>query len=149
MQWNADPFRQQVLGNAFMRVRNICVSGVAYAKTNIPRVPGEASPPGGFPYGKTMNLQQVITYKVWVDSAGVRGMFGVIPASKGGTELNYAYRLETGTRKMLPRPWMTLTMDEIETMYGITFKRDIGGSLARGLIRGLLAPVGTGTTGGN
>ena len=137
MQWNADPFRQQVLGNAYKRVRDICASGATYAKTNIPRVPGEASPPGGFPYGKTMNLQQEITYKMEISPQGVRGMFGLIPVEGSSREeLGYGYLLETGTRRMLPRPWVTLTMDQLEAMFGIKFERDIGGS--RGVVSGLV-----------
>ena len=127
MQWDSRAFEQKVAASAMRRVTSICVSGVAYAKTHIPRVPDAASPPGGFPFGKTMNLAQNITFTVEATFEGIRGMFGVIPVEggKGSSELGYAYLLETGTSKMLPRPWLTLTMDAVEAQHGVKFERSI------------------------
>jgi hypothetical protein len=127
MRWDSRAFEVQVAKNALRKVTAICVTGVAYAKTHIPRVPDSASPPGGFPFGKTMNLEQNITYTVEATFDGIHGLFGVIPVEgrKGSGELGYAYLLETGTSKMLPRPWLTLTMDAVEAAHGVKFERSI------------------------
>lgn len=134
--WDATAFKNTVHGNARKRVLAICVAGVAHAKQNIPRVPDAPSPEGGFPFGKSGWLGQRVSYDVRVDAGGVHGMFGMLPVERGGPgsedenkPLGYAYYLETGTTNevgdeiMAPRPWVTLTMNELEALFGIKFKR--------------------------
>ena len=144
VDWNPAAFTRQVIDNASARVTAICVSAVETAKTNMRRLGGGASSePGDWPARQSGDLAKNITYEIDQSPAGVKGRFGILPLVVGGAELGgeergYPYLLEVGTRRMLPRPWMTLTMDRLEGLYGITFERSMERAIARGVVRGLL-----------
>lgn len=130
---NFDKFREQVTQNAFNRVRDICVAAVAEAKTNMHRV-GHPSQPGEWPNIDSGTLQRTISYDIALRGKEVTGFFGVIPWLAGGQQLGggargeergYPYWLEVGTKRMLPRPWMTFTMDHVENKFGVHFERRV------------------------
>ena len=130
---NFDKFRAEVTENAFKRIRDICVSAVAEAKTNIKRV-GHPSAPGEWPNIDSGTLQRTISYEIKTQGRDVTGFFGIIPWLAGGeqlggglrgTERGYPYWLEVGTKRMKPRPWMTFTMNHVEDKFGIRFERRI------------------------
>jgi len=143
MSWNAEWFKDLVTDNAYNEVLAICVEGTAKAKMNMNRLAGNASSePGDWPARQTSSMADQVTYQVDRTVDGVVGFVGILPQIEGGQplgegELGYPYLLEVGTAKMLPRPWMTYLMDHLERTFGITFDRDIGGAIARGVVRGL------------
>jgi len=130
---NFDKFRESVTQNAFNRIRDICVSATAEAKTNMHRV-GHPSKPGEWPNIDSGTLQRTISYDIKVRGKEVTGYFGVIPWVAGGQQLGggmageargYPYWLEVGTKRMLPRPWMTFTMNHVEDKFGVHFERRV------------------------
>jgi len=68
---------------------------------------------GTYPAVQSSTLRSEITFEVEINSQTVVGKFGIMPTRNSGTFLEYAYYLEVGTTKMEPRPWLTLTIDEI------------------------------------
>lgn len=126
MKFDATSFKKTVMQNAEARLLPICVAAVAEAQTNMKRLPGGAhSAPEGWPAIQTGWLEQSITYEIIHSGDKVEGRFGIIPSRSGGEALGYAYWLEIGTSDMKPRPWLTLTMDAMERMFGLKFERHL------------------------
>ena len=112
--WNPAPFKAQVQNNAVDRIRRAVVLAVATAKENMQELgTGIHSEDWAFPAVQSGTLRSEITFEVEINSQTVIGRFGIIPTASSGTFLEYAYYLEVGTTKMEPRPWLTLTIDEI------------------------------------
>ena len=148
VEWKPENFAKTVTQNAVNRVRQICSAGVRECKTSMPRATiGDHSKPGEWPHIQYASLVRNIG--MWVDAEGdkVHGYIGVLPLVGGGKALGgveqdadegYPFWLEVGTRKMLPRPWLTLMMDSLEQQFpGLRFTRNIGNAIARGVTRGL------------
>lgn len=120
--WNANPFIQETEGKSEKRMRDAMVYCTDYAKSHMhPTSPG---PPGGFPGVVTGTLRRNITYEIESAPPRIIGRFGVLATEAEGKPLQYALYLETGTRKMAPRPWLTLTLDgalgEVRKILGVT-----------------------------
>ncbi len=127
--------------NAFNRIRDICVSATAEAKTNMHRV-GHPSKPGEWPNIDSGTLQRTISYDIKAKGKEVTGYFGIVPWLAGGQQLGgfgkgaspqnhgYPYWLEVGWtmkngKKVAPRPWMTFTMNHVEDKFGVHFERRV------------------------
>ena len=112
--WNAAPFIAQVNAEAMRRMRNCMVVAVATAKENMQELgPGVPSTPGDYPAKQSTALETEITFDIEASSGQVVGRFGVLGLTGKGKALEYAYFLEVGTSRMEPRPWVTLTFDEV------------------------------------
>ena len=113
IQWNREPIDIRVDETLRQRFTECVKLAAGHAAASIPDEPSP-SKPGGFPSNWKGNLQESITYDVGGAKLQIRGRFGVLYThAKDGTYLIYALYLETGTVKMLPRPWVTLTLDEV------------------------------------
>ena len=66
------------------------------------------SKPGGFPHLVTRHLRKNITSEVDRIPAGS----GSVIIGRAGTNVIYGKYLETGTRKMARRPWLTLSLQK-------------------------------------
>ena len=112
--WNAAPFIAQVNAEAMRRMRDCMTVAVATAKANMQELgPGVSSASGDYPAKQTATLTSEITFDIEASSGQVVGRFGVLGLAGTGKALEYAYFLEVGTSRMEPRPWVTLTFDEV------------------------------------
>ena len=112
--WNPAPFIATVRSNAIARIRQAVVLAVATAKTNMQELgTGVHSEPKAWPAVQSGTLRSEITFEIEISGSEVIGRFGVFATTASGTFLEYAYYLEVGTSRMEPRPWLTLTVDEI------------------------------------
>lgn len=116
--WDSAAFIAHIDREAMRRVTNCCVTAVAHAKEEMVRVPGVPAPEGEMPHRQTSTLAPRITYQVESNAAGIMGMWGIIPAEKGGEELAYARPLQTGFHDKNddyhgPWPWLDLTKDAV------------------------------------
>jgi len=116
VSWNSGPFERQVDQNAKKRLAQAAILAVATAKENMGSSPSKSknprdhisSPPGGYPFSDSGWMKQNITFEV----DGMTARWGVLARTEGGKDLEYALHLETGTRHMAPRPWITLTINK-------------------------------------
>lgn len=109
VEWNSEPFFNDVNREAANRMRDAVVLCTEYAKRNMRHM--SPSPPRGFPGIDTSTLRRAIGYDIEVSNKDVTGRFGVLETEGGGKPLDYAYYLEIGTPRMGARPWLTLTLD--------------------------------------
>ena len=113
IKWNQTAIDVKVGGLLRSRIEECVRLAAEHAVDSIPDIPSP-SVPGDFPSNWDHNLEESITYDVHGMLFDVRGRFGVLYThADDGTYLIYALYLETGTVKMLPRPWVTLTLDEV------------------------------------
>ena len=116
VNWNPEAFFNALNASAYGLVKAICERAVEYAKDNM-EVLGYPSEPGEFPGVVTEKLKKGVTYRIKViPGVAVIGKYGVFDGDEG-----YGKWLETGTHKMLPRPWLSLTTAQIEAEYGLRF----------------------------
>jgi hypothetical protein len=109
--WNSQAVIAQAMGGAALTLEKICSRGAAIARNNMFSL-GHPSEAGEYPGVVTSRLRDAITYQI----EGTEGRIGVFEGGEG-----YAQWLETGTNKMLPRPWLSLTAAELEGEFGIRF----------------------------
>jgi hypothetical protein len=112
MQWDQGPI-DIALGESLKARIDQCVQiGASTAAANM-EFADEPSSPGEFPRRVTGLLADNISSEVAGDGLNVAGRFGVLVDEAEGVDLIYALLLETGTSKMLARPWLSLTLSEI------------------------------------
>ncbi len=122
VEWNAAPWIAALNAEMAERVKACAIEAVAVAKENMQHsdVP---SAPGEYPRVDTGTLRDNITFQgPDIEGSRIVGRFGVFERMAGGKPLDYAYYLEVGTRRMAPRPWLTLTIDACWN----TWKRILG-----------------------
>jgi len=115
IQWNREPIDIRVDETLRQRFKECVKLAAEHASASIPEEPSP-SKPWGFPSNWRGNLQESITYDVRGAKLQMRGRFGILYThAKDGTYLIYALYLEVGAPQinMLPRPWVTLTLDEV------------------------------------
>ena len=89
------------------------------AKENMQQGLSFPSRPGDMPRADSEMLIRNIEYKVFDSPTEIVGAFGVFkeqdtyPENGKVVDLIYALYLETGTARMDPRPWLTLTVAEV------------------------------------
>ena len=79
---------------------------------------GGVSAPGEYPYKQSGHLRGVVA------NAG----YEVDPkklTARWGTNVKYGKWLETGTRNMAARPWMSMTNQAMASRLGFTFKKKL------------------------
>lgn len=124
IKWNVEPINIKIGLRMRGRIERCVALAAAHAAESMPYQPSP-SVPGDFPSRWNENLAESITYDVSGMLFTLRGRFGVLYThAADGTYLIYALYLETGTVKMLPRPWIALTLDEIWD----DWQRILGGS---------------------
>ncbi|MFA5054304.1 MAG: hypothetical protein WC565_09610, partial [Parcubacteria group bacterium] len=117
MQWNQGAI-DVALGEALKERIDQCVQiGASTAAANM-QFADEPSSPGEFPRRVTGLLADNISSEVAGSGLNVAGRFGVLVDDAEGVDLIYALLLQTGWtstagNKVLPRPWLTLTLSEI------------------------------------
>jgi len=110
--WNQAPI-EVALGEGLRERIDQCVQiGASTAAANM-EYADEPSSPGEFPRRVTGLLAENITSEVAGSGLNAAGRFGVLVNEADGKDLIYALFLETGTKKMLPRPWLSLTLAEV------------------------------------
>lgn len=111
VEWDDKPFIGQVMAEGKRRLRDAVAFGAATAKKNMQHS-DFPSAPGEYPRVVTGTLRQNITFAVAETPKGPVGRFGVLGRTSGAKPLEYALYLERGTRRMAPRPWLTLTINQ-------------------------------------
>jgi len=115
VHFDAGAFTSVVLSNLQHRLEACGELWVESAKANFTFVYPPHSMPWDFPHynpdGDTM--RDHIDYTVFDRGAEMVMQAGIIDDSLGGRLNIYPRMLETGTRFMAPRPWVTITTDEV------------------------------------
>lgn len=128
--WEDNDFGKEVMSNALRRLqakaqkgKELAVEGM-YANSNPnpnPPPPNQPSGGGEYPAVQTSNLEQ----SMGVSRPGVEegdiiiaygaNVTGEDPSGDRQYEKGYAYFLEVGTDRMEPRPYLKLSLEELES----------------------------------
>lgn len=115
VQFNATSFIDVVMENVEYRLEAAGKLLVTRAQANFVGVSPPPSDPWGFPHidpREAVKMQDYIDYTVFDRGNSVVLQAGIIGESLPGRLGLYPGYLETGTSKMDPRPWLTITLDE-------------------------------------
>jgi len=120
VQFDPTPFTAVVLDNLSKRLEMCGEVWVQRAKDNFVFVYPPHSMPWDFPHhsGDKDSMVNAIDYTVFDRGAEIVMQAGIIDDSLPGRLNIYPHMLETGTSLMAPRPWVTITTDEVWNDWG-------------------------------
>jgi len=120
VHFNAGAFTAVVLNSLQQRLEACGALWVEMAKANFTFVYPPHSMPWDFPHhsGDKDSMVNSIDYTVFDRGAEMVMQAGIIDYSLPGRLSIYPRMLETGTRFMAPRPWVTITTDEVWNDWG-------------------------------
>lgn len=130
-------------GTVFERERRLAKAtakrGEAIAKSNMQRAmgPADTSEPGEYPKIHSNTLFQNIHSELYETSIksvvarwGVYARYARKTPEDDPTPVGaYAFWLETGTRKMQPRPWLTMSMEELKQEGWVNVNAPVSGGV--------------------
>ncbi len=116
--WDATIFNEAVIKRGEQLVERCVKLGAQTAKKNMQDLgKGVHSEPGEYPAIQERNLYNAITHQVETRRVGpvaeIEGRYGTFEDGPYPDNRGYAIFLEQGTSKMLPRPWLTMSFDEV------------------------------------
>ena len=115
VQFDPTPFINVVLDGVEKRLEAAGELFVERAKANFVHMSPPPSAPWQYPHIDPREETQMVDHIRWTvfDRGGdVVLQAGIVDESLPGRLLIYTHMLETGTRYMDPRPWLTITLDE-------------------------------------
>lgn len=115
VEFNPTSFINVVMENVEHRLEAAGKLLVARAKSNFIAMSPPPSEPWEFPHidpREEVMMRDFIDYKVFDRGNSVVMQAGIIEENLPGRLNIYPGMLETGTSKMDPRPWLTITLDE-------------------------------------
>jgi len=116
--FNATPFINVVMSNISERLEAAGELFVEAAKANFVFQYPPHSMPWDFPHhGEEFEMRDAIDFVVLDRGNEIVLQAGIVDDDLPGRLNIYPHMLETGTRYMAPRPWLTITLDE--TWYGL------------------------------
>ena len=115
VHFDAGAFTAVVLNSLQQRLEACGKLWVEQAKANFVFVYPPHSMPWDFPHhsGDAMSMVNAIDWTVFDRGAEMVMQAGIIDDSLPGRLNIYPHMLETGTDFMAPRPWITITTDEV------------------------------------
>ena len=115
VQFNATSFTNVVMKNVEQRLKAAGELLVTRAQANFVGVSPPPSEPWDFPHidpREVVEMRDYIDYTVFDRGDSVVLQAGIIGEDLPGRLGLYPGYLETGTSRMDPRPWLTITLDE-------------------------------------
>jgi len=118
VEFNPTPFVNVVMENVEHRLEAAGELFVERAKENFVYAYPPHSMPWDFPHYREAEegptrLRDAIAWRVFDRGIDVVMQAGIIDENLSGRLNIYPHMLETGTRFMAPRPWLTITTDEV------------------------------------
>jgi len=120
VQFDPTPFINVVMANLSERLEACGKVWVERAKANFVFVYPPHSMPWDFPHhsGDVNSMVNAIDYTVFDRGNEIVMQAGIISDDLPGRLNIYPHMLETGTSLMAPRPWLTITTDEVWLDWG-------------------------------
>jgi len=116
VEFNPTPFVNVVMENIEDRLKECGELFVERAQANFVAMSPPTSEPWGFPHidpREELEMRDFIKFSVFNRGDAAVMQAGIIDEDLPGRLNIYPHMLETGTRFMAPRPWITITMDEV------------------------------------
>ena len=105
-------FTQVVMNNVSHRLEMVGELLASRAQENFIAVSPPPSDPWQFPHADSWRMHDAIGYKVFDRTDAIVMQAGIVEEDLPNRLEIYPHMLETGTSRMDPRPWLTITLDE-------------------------------------
>ena len=112
VEFNPTPFVNVVMANVSSRLEQAGILFTEAAKENFVFMAPPHSMPWDFPHAETGKMEEAIDWIVFDRPGEIVMQAGIIDDNLPGRLNIYPHMLETGTSRMAPRPWLTITLDE-------------------------------------
>ena len=113
IEFNPVPFTNVVMNNIEERLEACGELFEERAKANFVFQYPPASSPWDFPHERSGEMKEAISHVVFNRGDAAVMEAGIIDPNLSGRLNIYPHMLETGTSLMAPRPWLTITLDEV------------------------------------